>query len=262
MLRISLFVVGTAVGLASACFGQNRPPNLVAIRAAAEAGDPKAQYEYGQAIPLDRKVERMEWILRSARAGYAPAQEELGDLYASPFFDPDRKNRPANLRESVRWSSRAAYQGIPSAQFRIAGFYQRGEVLPKDRVVAYVWMRTANSNRLFGPSRKSYLDRLITEMSSVEITEAEDRLKTFTLQTDSKLNPVEVDLLFAQCQLGAIYVVNGVRQVVVNKVRFSQGETKDLVLAGEPISVTCVSIEEKSVLLGIAHTPYTRRLKR
>ena len=261
-MRIRWLLLSSSLGLAVVCCGQGGPPTLVQIKAAAEAGDPKAQYEYGKAIPLDRKVERMEWILRSARAGYAPAQEELGDLYASPFFDPDRKNRPANLRESVRWSSRAAYQGVPSAQFRIAGFYQHGEVLPKDRVAAYVWMRTANSNRLFGPSHKSSLDRLITEMSSVEITEAEDRLKTFTLQTDSKLNPVEVDLLFAQCQLGATYVVNGVRQVVVNKVRFSQGETKDLVLAGEPISILCVSIEEKSVLLGIARTPYTRRLKR
>ena len=226
--RWLILLLGLGIGVMGR--GQESPPDLAKIKAAAEAGDAKAQ-------------------------------ETLGSYYATqPAADPQK--HAANLQESVRWSSRAAYQGVPSAQFRIAGFYQHGEVLPKDRVAAYVWMRTANSNRLFGPSHKSSLDRLITEMSSVEITEAEDRLKTFTLQTDSKLNPVEVDLLFAQCQLGATYVMNGVRQVVVNKVRFSQGETKDLVLAGEPISILCVSIEEKSVLLGIARTPYTRRLKR
>jgi hypothetical protein len=263
MLKISLFVAGTAVGLASACFGQSRPPDLVAIRAAAEAGDPRAQYEYGKAVPYDRKADRLDWFLRSARAGYGPAEEELGS-YFSTALDGDKQKRMTNQRESVRWSSRAAYHGISSAQFRIAQFYQRGEVLPKNRVAAYLWMRIAdsNSNRPVGMAHKVYLDKLITEMSSGEIADAEARLKTFNLKTDSTLNPVEVDLLFGQFQLGAIYVVNGVRQVVVNNVRFSQGETKDLVLAGETVRVTCLNTEEKSILLGIAHTPYSRWLKR
>jgi hypothetical protein len=263
MLKISLFVAGAAVGLASACFGQSRPPDLVAIRAAAEAGDPRAQYEYGKAIPFNRTAERLDWFFRSARAGYGPAEEELGS-YFSTTFEGDKQKRMANQRESVRWSSRAAYHGISSAQFRIAQFYQRGEVLPKDRVAAYIWMRLAisNTNSLFNLVNKAELNRLITEMSSTEIAEAEARLKRFSLKTDSKLNPIEVDLLFGQIQLGAVYVVNSVRQVVVNNIRFIQGETKDLVLAGERVPVSCLSIEEKSVLLGFAHTPYTRWLKR
>jgi len=262
MLRNLLFIVGF-VGLASACFGQDRPPDLVAIKAAAEAGDAKAQFEYGNAIPSTRTAEQLDWFYRSARAGYGPAEEALGSHFSTPLV-LDRQKNLANMRESARWSSRAAYHGFSSAQFRIAQFYQRGEVLPKDRVAAYLWMRiaVADNRGSFGMIHKGYLDQLITEMTSSEISEAENRFRIFRPQVAAGLNPVEADLFFAQVQLGSIYTVNGVHQAVVNNIRFSQGETKALNLAGDSVRVVCLGIEGSSVLLGIADTPYTRWVKR
>jgi Sel1 repeat len=260
MLRKLLFVVGV-LGLASAGLGQGQPPDLVAIKAAAEAGDAKAQYEYGKAVPSTRTAERLDWFYRSARAGYGPAEEELGSYFLSGLVGDKQKNL-ANRRESVRWSSRAACHGFSSAQFRIAQFYQRGEVLPKDRVTAYIWMRIANANSTFGMLYKAYVDQLITEMTSAEIAEAEQKLQEFHPQAAAGLNSIDVDLFFAQVQLGSIYTVNGVHQAVVNNVRFSQGESKALNLAGDSVRVVCLSIEGSSVLLGIADTPYTRWVKR
>lgn len=241
-------------------FGQAGAPDLVAVKAAAEAGDPKAEYEYGKAIPFGRKAEEIEWFLRSARAGYAPAQDALGDYFAS--YVSDKQRYAANLRESVRWSSRAAYQGVTASQGRIARFYRDGGVLPKDRTAAYIWFRIANGTSFMHTGYTGELNRLITEMSSAEIAAAEDGLKTFRLAPYSGMNPVEADMLFAQLKIGAVYVVNSIHQIVLDNVRFNQGETKDLNLAGEPVRITCLSIEGTNALVAIAGTPYTRWLKR
>ena len=253
-------IIGALFTLASIGLGQELPPDLIAIKAAAEAGDPKAQYEYGKAIPYSRMAEQLDWYLKSARAGYAPAQDALGNHFAAATGD--KQKRLANLRESVRWSSLAAYQGVTASQARIAGFYHDGEVLPKDLVAAYVWCRIAKSSSPLQIGNTGELDRLITEMSSDEIAEAENRLKSFRLEPYSGLNPVEADMLFAEVKISATYVINGVRQIVLNNVRFNEGETKDLIIAGEPIRLACLSIQEKSTLVGLAGTPYTRWLKR
>jgi hypothetical protein len=204
-------------------------------------------------------AEQLDWYYRSARAGYAPAQNALGGYFASIS---DRKKRTESVRESIRWSSRAAYQDIQDSQHRIAGFYESGEGLPKDRICAYVWRRMATRNNAASKNVDEALKRLITEMSSTEIADAESRLKTFELKFTSKLNPVEADMLFGQLQLGATYVINGVRQIVLNGLRFKQGDTKDLKLAEESVRVVCLRIDEGSTLVGIADTPYTRRLRR
>lgn len=240
--------------------GQGAPPELVKIKAAAEAGDPAAQFAYGNVIPPSRLAEQLDWYYRSARAGYAPAQNALGGYYASLSGTP--KKRAESVRESIRWSSRAAYQDVQDSQHRIAGFYERGEGLPKDRICAYVWRRMATRNNTSSRNVDEALKRLITEMSSVEIADAESRLKTFELKFTSKLNPVEADMLFGQLQLGATYVINGVRQVVLNGLRFKQGDTQDLKLGEESARVVCLHIDEGSILVGLADTPYTRRLKR
>ena len=257
--RWLILLLGLGIGVMGR--GQESPPDLAKIKAAAEAGDAKAQYEYGKAVPASRVAERLDWFYRSARAGFAPAQEALGSYFATePVSDPQK--RAANLHESVRWSSRAAYQGIYTAQLRIAQFYRKGEVLPKDRVAAYLWMRMGINNSPLAIIYKSNLDQLTTEMSPAEIVEAEKRLKAFELKTGSKMNPIEAELFFAQLQLGTPTVVNGVRQAVVNNIGFTQGETKELKLGEETVRIVCFSIDEKSVLVGIAGTPYIHWLKR
>ena len=239
---------------------QGAPPELVKIKAAAEAGDPAAQFAYGNVIPLSRLAEQLDWYHRSARAGYAPAQNALGGYYASLSGNP--KKRAESVRESIRWSSRAAYQDVQDSQYRIAGFYESGEGLPKDRIYAYVWRRMATRNNAPDKNVDDALKRLITEMSSTEIAEAESRLKTFELKFTSTLNPVEADMLFGQLQLGATYLVNGVRQIVLNGLRFKQGDIKELKLAEESVRIMCLRLDEGIILVGIDGTPYTRRLKR
>jgi hypothetical protein len=259
MLKLRLFAAGAAAALAGGVLGQSPTPDLIAIKAAAEGGNPKAQYDYAKAIPYPRMTEQVDWYLKSARAGYAPAQDALGNYFLTQVFD--QRTRIANMRQSVLWSSRAAYQGVMWSQARIAGYYRKGEVLPRDLVAAYVWYRVAEEASPLQLSYRGELNQLITEMSSAEIAAAESRYRSFRLQRFSGLNPVEADLFFAQLKVTGIFVVNGARQVVLGNTRVHEGESQAIDFSGESVRVVCLKIQDDGVLFGIAGTSYTRWLK-
>ena len=95
--------------------------NLMLIKAAAEQGNPEAQfllglqYKVGDGIAKDRG-EAVKWLRKSAESGYAEAQYALGDFYAA--LDP--ADELADLREAEKWLKAAAAQGNTDAQSRLA----------------------------------------------------------------------------------------------------------------------------------------------
>lgn len=258
-VRWVIFLVGLGVGVAG--WAQGSPPDLPKLRAAAEAGDPKAQFEYAKSLPASHGAEQLDWFYRAARAGYAPAQEALGSHFASAALaHPER--RAADLREAVRWSSRAAFAGIYTAQLRIAQFYRQGEALPHDLVSAYIWMRLGVNRSPYGIIYQSSLAQLIGEMAPGQRAEADERLRKFQVKVSAGLNPVEADLIFTQLHLDAAPAASGAPQAVINGVPFASGETKELKLDGESVRLVCFSINEKSVLVSLAGTSYIHWLKR
>jgi hypothetical protein len=249
------------LGVAVAARGWAASPDPARLKAAAEAGDPQAQYDYARTLPASDGAGQLVWFERAARAGYAPAQEALGSHYAAAAQGA-KEERATLLRESVRWSSRAAYAGIYTAQLRIAQFYRTGEVLPKDLVAAYLWMQTGINQSPFSVIYRSTLDQLTAAMSPADRAEAEEKMKRFRPRPVTGLNAIEADLILAQLHLGGMTVVNGAPRVLINDIPFASGETKELKLDGESVRLTCFSIDEKSVLVSLAGTSYIHWLKR
>jgi TPR repeat protein len=257
--RWLIFLVGLGCGVTG--WAQGHPPDLPTLKAAAEKGDPEAQFEYARALPASHGAEQLDWFYRAARAGYAPAQEALGSHFASAALARPAQ-RMTDLRESVRWSSRAAYAGIYTAQLRIAQFYRQGEALPRDLISAYIWMRLGVNRSPYGIIYQSSLAQLIGEMSPAQRAEADERLRKFQVKPLTGLNPVEADLIFTQLHLDATPAAHGALQVVINGVPFASGETKELKLDGESVRLVCFSIDEKSVLVSLAGTSFIHWLKR
>lgn len=249
------------LGIAVTGCGQGASPDLGRLKAAAEAGDAQAQYDYARSLPATDAAGQLVWYERAARAGYAPAQEALGSHYASEAQTATAE-RATLLRESVRWSSRAAFAGIYTAQLRIAQFYRTGEVLPKDLVAAYLWMQTGINQSPFSVIYRSTLDQLSAAMSPAERADAEEKMKRFRPKPIAGMNPIEADLILAQLHLGGSSIVKGVPQVIINDVPFTSGETRELKLDGESVRLVCFSIDEKSVLVSLAGTSYIHWLKR
>ena len=108
------------------------------FRAAAENGDPEAQYllavRYlnGQGVPQDNE-EAVTWLKRSADHGHPGAQDSLGVRYATG------QGVAQNDVEALSWFRRAAEQGHPVAQFNVGLAYAQGRGIPVDMVEAYAW---------------------------------------------------------------------------------------------------------------------------
>jgi len=108
---------------------------LAEWRGPAQAGDPDAEFNLGQAynvghgVPVDKAV-AMEWFRKAAASGHAQAQAAVG----IQLFQAGKRD------EALTYLKKAADQGEPKAQYIVATAYFNGDSLPKDWVKAYALM--------------------------------------------------------------------------------------------------------------------------
>jgi hypothetical protein len=82
---------------------------------------------------------RFDRLVASAENGDAAAQVELGVLYYNGRAD----NHRPDYTEALKWFERAADQGNPKAQDRIALMYYYGQGVPQDYAQAAHWYQLA-----------------------------------------------------------------------------------------------------------------------
>ncbi len=112
----------------------------VALRAAAEQGDAKAQYRLAltylheeQGLPVDlEKAER--WLKKAAEKGLVEAQYELGMLLRYDLAD---------AAAAIDWWQRAAAQGSIDACMELGLAYLEGEGVTQDLAQAERWLKLA-----------------------------------------------------------------------------------------------------------------------
>jgi TPR repeat protein len=112
-------------------------------RGAAEAGDPDAMFNMGQAFRLGRGVPKdedkaLDYYARAARLGHVRASDTYGILL---FQDGKRKEAMPYIESSAR-------RGDPRAQYLLGISLFNGDIMPKDWVRAYALLTLANSEGL------------------------------------------------------------------------------------------------------------------
>lgn len=96
-----------------------------AMKKLAEANDPEAlgnlgmMYSNGDGVPRNEKL-ALEYMLRSAKTGYAFLQSNLAQMYLYG------SGTPVNLPEAVRWYRSSAQKGHPTAQLALGNMYLTG----------------------------------------------------------------------------------------------------------------------------------------
>lgn len=128
----------------------------------AASGDREAQFLLGTIYRQGRIVEKNaqlaeDWLLRSAEAGYAPAQSSVGLWYWYGSKDPTR---------AVIWLQRAAQQGDPEAQFLLGSSYEQGSLGTTDYEQARIWL--AKSARQGHPDAQVSLGQMYENGESVK----------------------------------------------------------------------------------------------
>lgn len=107
------------------------------LEKAAQLGDSLAQFELSRLLkhhdkPQSEQKQGQYWLKESALTGTLEAQFRLGLQYWSGQGDG------VNLRESLRWTCRAAEGGNLLAIATLAGFFLAGNILPINRFNAYI----------------------------------------------------------------------------------------------------------------------------
>lgn len=116
-------------------------------RAAARAGDARAQFTWG--LLLERGVRgepepalAAEWYERAAAQGHADAQYKLGQLYQQG------RGVGQDLAHAAQYYRAAAEQGQAEAQYSLAYLYETGEGVARDIAQAAELYRAAAAQKV------------------------------------------------------------------------------------------------------------------
>lgn len=197
-------------------------------RKAAEQGYAPAQYELGEIYASGKGVlfqndkQAVEWFHKAAEQGYVVAQNELGDIYLKGKYGVHQDKNKA-----TEWYRKAAEQGYRLAQLTL------GDLLNNEQSVE--WYRKAAEH---GHGHGQYrLLRMAQEGS-------EDAIKSLILLTEQK-NIIDADVLE---QLGDMYALGtrSFKRVDKNKAVFwyckaaanGHKSTKELL---EKLNINCPS---------------------
>jgi TPR repeat protein len=140
---VAVFALSFAV---AACKQSPKSP-FEEVRAKAEAGDAKAQYDLavcyyaGQGVAKN-EVEAVKWYRKAAEQNLAGAQFNLGVCYGLG------EGVPKDEVEAVKWYRKAAEQNLAKAQFNLGVCYGFGQGVEKDDVEAVEWYRKAAEQNL------------------------------------------------------------------------------------------------------------------
>jgi len=104
-----------------------------------------------------------ELYQRSARGGYAPAQEELYREY-----EGEGGAFPQDLQKAISWLYLAAIQGRERSQFLLGRNYAEGKGVPQDYIRAYMWLYLSGEG-------KALLSKIVPQMTTQQLADA-DRL--------------------------------------------------------------------------------------
>ena len=130
----------TVLLLATSTLSAQTNQIILELKANAEKGDAKAQYNLGvcyhegQGVTKDY-VEAVKWFRKAAEQGLADAQYALGAQYRTGI------GVSKNQVEAVKWYRKAAEQNSAEAQYNLGICYAKGDGVKKDEVEAVNWFR-------------------------------------------------------------------------------------------------------------------------
>jgi TPR repeat protein len=133
--------------------------------AAAQQGEPVAQYTLGALYSKDDAARAVSWFEQAALRGNVKAMHNLAIAYAQGQGTAEDDSRAA------AWFNRAANQGYVDSQFDLAVLFERGQGVRQNRVAALKWYLIAARGG-DGPS-KARADQLRAEMPAEETERAE-----------------------------------------------------------------------------------------
>ncbi len=150
------------------------------IKAAAEAGEPIAQYrlsklyERGQGVPRDLNMSR-QWTEEAAKAGNVKAMHDLAVFFA------EGDGGQQSYAGAVQWFRKAADHGLIDSQYNLGVLYEQGLGVTANPSEALYWFRVAD--KLGDSAAAAKVAELSATLSPGEVD------RTARLAADYKVQP-------------------------------------------------------------------------
>jgi TPR repeat protein len=125
---------------------------------AADAGNPSAQFNWGQILLADNPGDKglklaLPYYEKSAEQGIADAQYAVAQIYATLRDLPQEKKQLAR-----EWMARAARAGFDTAQLDMGIWLVNGVGGPKDYVKGFEWLKfAANRGNVVAQNKLAHL---------------------------------------------------------------------------------------------------------
>jgi hypothetical protein len=234
-------------------------PELAKIKAAAEAGDPEAQFTFAKSFGA-LSSEWRRWLTESADQGYGPAEDELawtpqGFNFSIPYTEPKQRayhlnsNKP-NIKEALLRASSAADKGFRRSRMLLAHAYANGYFVPTDRVEAYKWVTLAGGDDLFAGITSSGLKSTLVKIMPLSDVQAGEALAK-TYQPGKTVMQVRNAVIIPNLKLTGLASTGTERIAIINGTRFVAGKNVQLNIDGLSVSVRCVSVDEKAAVISL-----------
>lgn len=239
------------------CRAQLSGSELIAVKAAAEAGNPTAQDRLaGEFIRHREFVQAELWYRKAAKQGYVNAQAMLGEMllaHAGLTAGVKPDVIAATGSEAIRWLTLAANHSNTLAQAELAGAYFNGQFVKADLLEAYKWGVIAAKAPPATPGSTaggSIRDAAIRKLSFDQIAKAQQRVATFYSHIQFTHEPPEPSWV-AQIKLTGVSGMANARLAVINNQTFGAGDTGTLKVAGKAVQVHCIEVRDKSAMVKI-----------
>jgi hypothetical protein len=155
---------------------------------------------------------------------------------------------PQAADEGLKWILLAATQGLNDAQIDLGYFYDKGYGVKQDNVEAYKWYKLGTHNDAMLESIR--LNSLILRMSQVEIQEGERRAKDFKPHRTTKEELPEPQYV-GDIVLKSISGPADRRFALINNQTLGKGESGRIRIGQKTVTVKCLEIKEKTVVIQI-----------
>jgi hypothetical protein len=227
------------------------------VKIAAESGNPAAEDELASQFLQHADTGQAElWYSKAAQQGYVHAQAKLGDMLLlharMTIGKPDIQAAAAS--HGIDWLTLAAYQGDKLAQADLAVLYLNGEFVKPDLIESYKWGDLAGSI-----NGRSIRDAAGLKMSAVQIAEARKQVAAFIPYVPARFGLPE-PAWARQIKLAGLGGPKNRPLAIINNEVFAAGDANVLKVSGKAVTVQCLQIRDKSVVVQIEGVDQAREL--
>jgi hypothetical protein len=231
-------------------------PDLAKLKAAAEAGNMDAEFEFAHHFPIGG-AEWRKWLEAGVAQGDGRADDELAwtlnwSYFAVSFPNPAMrashlKSNRSRMREALVLASSAADKGFGRSRLLLGMAYANGYLLNQDSAEAYMWLKLAQSSDFTANFSASQLrDRLLKEMPLEGVEERERRAAAF--QAGGTADLIRTQLTLPLLKLEGVATMGGQRVAILNRVKLRDGGDTRLNLDGLSILIHTIAVNQDSVI--------------